>query len=82
MKINQYWFKPKRFGLGAQPTSWEGWVLTLGYIAFIIGAVRYYIPDSPGDFTWAMVLSTVALIYITKQKTEGGWKWRWGKKST
>lgn len=28
MKFNKYWFKPKRFGYGATPTTWEGFVST------------------------------------------------------
>ncbi len=27
------WFRSKRFGWGLQPISWQGWVLTVAYVA-------------------------------------------------
>ena len=32
---NQYWFKPKVFGYGATPATWEGWAITAGYCVVI-----------------------------------------------
>ncbi len=30
------WFAPKRYGYGAGlPIAWQGWVLTIGYLAVI-----------------------------------------------
>ena len=26
----RYWFRPKAFGYGANPVTWEGWAVTLG----------------------------------------------------
>jgi len=36
MKSNKYWFKPKRFGYGAEPTTWEGWALIAVFVIFVI----------------------------------------------
>ena len=32
----QYWFKPKQYGYGAVPMTWEGWAFTL-FVALLIG---------------------------------------------
>ena len=32
---NRYWFKPKVFGYGASPTTWEGWALVVAYCAVV-----------------------------------------------
>jgi hypothetical protein len=34
-----YWFGPKTIGFGTGPTSWQGWLLTLAFVVFVIGAV-------------------------------------------
>jgi len=28
----EYWFKPKRYGYGATPATWQGWAVTLGTV--------------------------------------------------
>ncbi len=30
------WFRPKRYGLGLTPASWQGWVLTVIYIGIVV----------------------------------------------
>ena len=30
------WFGRKRFGWGLQPISWQGWVLTIAYVAIAV----------------------------------------------
>jgi hypothetical protein len=45
------WFGPKRIGWGASPRSWQGWVVTLGFIAVLAAAIRWLRPllqDSTG----------------------------------
>jgi hypothetical protein len=34
-----YWFKPKSFGYGATPVSWQGWAWTLGMALIIAAAI-------------------------------------------
>lgn len=39
-----YWFGHKTFGFGMMPISWQGWLLTLGFLVFALGvtyASRY-----------------------------------------
>jgi hypothetical protein len=33
---NRYWFKPKTFGYGVTPMSWEGWLSALSYCAVML----------------------------------------------
>ena len=34
--MTAYWFKPKRYGYGATPITWEGWVVTLGTVVAMV----------------------------------------------
>ena len=79
------WFRPKRYGYGAGlPIAWQGWVLLLGY-ALAVGAVSYgalYLFDSDAEQIVALLIGvlglTGALILVSRAKTRGGWRWRWG----
>ena len=33
------WFKPKRYGYGATPITWQGWALVIGFAAAVFGLV-------------------------------------------
>lgn len=35
---NGPWFRPRKFGVGWTPMTWEGWLVTLLGIAFVTGA--------------------------------------------
>jgi hypothetical protein len=81
----RYWFRPKRYGLGATPVTWEGWAVTGGALVligvvtwFFIGATR--VPSLTAVLVWAVLVgaATVALLIVTKAKTQGEWRWRWG----
>ena len=79
----RYWFRPKRFGYGATPVTWEGWALTLGSALTIGGSViamNVWV-DRSNFFAWmiwaACVLVAVAvLVSVTRRKTDGDWRWR------
>ena len=86
-----YWFKPKTYGYGATPVTWQGWVVTLAAVAYIIGLTQVLIigPLSAGHppglltvLVWAActVTAVSALVAISRAKTDGEWKWRWGEK--
>ena len=32
-----HWFRPKTFGWGLTPITWQGWVYTLGWCLLLIG---------------------------------------------
>lgn len=81
----RYWFKPKRYGLGATPVTWEGWAFTAVVAAALIGASWYLLaghaaPSAMAVAAWAVVFVVVlsAAIAVSVSKTEGAWRWRWG----
>jgi len=82
-----YWFKPKRYGWGATPANWRGWLATFGFVviayAFFAGIVAYRSELTVGAvIAWAAGFVAVELlfIWIAWKKTDGAWRWRWGSK--
>jgi hypothetical protein len=74
------WFAPKRYGYGAGlPISWQGWALTLGYVALVI-AISVTLKDRPLQLVAIVIPLTAVLIVICARTTRGGWRWRWGEK--
>jgi hypothetical protein len=78
-----YWFKPKRYGYGATPVTWQGWVFTLATaLAMVAVSLCLRLTDKS---LWALaallifdVLAICVLVVISRRKTEGEWRWRWG----
>lgn len=83
--MQKYWFKPKRYGLGAAPSSWQGWAITLAYVAAVtalgiwFGSGEDQIAERATPFIVITLALTVLLVGIAWRTTEGGWRWRWGK---
>ena len=58
------WFRPKRYGWGLTPTSWQGWVLTGAYVgAVFVLSITLATPE-PWVFWTLLVLATVAYLLI------------------
>jgi hypothetical protein len=81
--MSQYWFKPKQYGYGATPITWQGWAVTLGIVAAMV-AVSLYLRLTERHY-WALAelltfdaLALSALFVISRRKTDGEWRWRWG----
>jgi hypothetical protein len=80
----RYWFRPKRYGFGATPVTWEGWLLTLGYAALAIGVAIGIARLVPVDRAGAgMLLGGLGIAGglfwgLARVKTNGDWRWRWG----
>jgi hypothetical protein len=73
------WFAPKRFGIGAgKPISWQGWLLTAGYV-FLAIAAALLLQKSLLAFLALLIPATLAFLVIAAVTTRGGWRWRWGK---
>ena len=74
-----YWFSAKRYGWGwGPPTSWQGWVVLIGYLALIISAT--ILLSTGGELLrLAIVIGglTVALVLVCWLKGEPP-RWRWG----
>ena len=73
------WFRPKRYGLGATPVTWQGWALVLGFAA-IAYAVIVPFRERPLVIVAIIVPLLATFITITAKTTRGGWRWRWGEK--
>jgi 4-hydroxybenzoate polyprenyltransferase len=81
--MSEYWFKPKRYGYGATPTTWQGWAVTLGTVAVMVAVslcLRLAVRNG-----WALaaliafdVAALAVLFIVSRRKTEGGFRWRWG----
>jgi hypothetical protein len=79
----EYWFKPKRYGYGATPVTWQGWAVTLGTVLAIVAASLYLRLTAESPWTLAALLMfdaavVSALVIVSYRKTEGEWRWRWG----
>ncbi|MFC1703997.1 hypothetical protein ACFL1E_04340 [Candidatus Omnitrophota bacterium] len=80
-----YWFKPKRYGWGLYPISWQGWLSTACLIGLIL--VSLY---SNGftthtatlkdllSFILDVIILSVLFIVLFREKTDGQLRWRWG----
>jgi hypothetical protein len=82
--MNTHWFKPKEFGLGATPTTWEGWAVIAAYVVVVLGATLYQIIHDksrvPSALWFAVVIgATLIVTAVSWAKTDGSWQWRWGQ---
>ena len=89
--MTDYWFKPKSHGYGATPSNWKGWAAT-GVFTLLVAVLTWVMLVAPalggnapsaGDFAiWFAVdfALIVGFVWLTKVKTEGEWRWRWGGK--
>lgn len=80
MKFNKYWFKPKGFGYGATPTTWEGWVVVIVFIIYVLSLSMLITRGEIGQYVLYLFAGIVGVAVISKKKTDGKWKWNWGKK--
>lgn len=56
------WFRRKRWGWGLQPISWQGWVLTIAYVAIAITLGATVASSQPWLF--ATLFVTVTALYL------------------
>ena len=83
--MTAYWFKPKRYGYGATPVTWQGWVLTLGTVAVMVVVSLYLRRTERHDWALAAMFAfdaaaLLALAVVVRRKTDGDWRWRWGSR--
>ncbi|MEM6333145.1 MAG: hypothetical protein AAF823_07375 [Planctomycetota bacterium] len=70
----RYWFPKKKPGWGygwGPPSTWEGWVVLLGYFVLSLGgaAVYLWVPvlsATAGFLAWTTGLSIVLLIILSR----------------
>jgi len=79
------WFRPKQYGFGFTPCSWEGLLATGLYIGGMIATLRFLprqIPDQRVGMVLTaglIILLTAAFLSICARTMEGDMRWRWGK---
>ena len=79
-----YWFKPKRYGYGATPATWQGWAFTFGTVAAMVAvSLALRLTDK---HAWALAVliafdaaAIVFLFVVSRAKTDGELRWRWGR---
>ena len=78
-----YWFKRKLFGWGWVPVKWQGWVVILAFIAFLLWSGLDL--ESVGDPTrgmliwfFARLILAIAVLITICYKTGESPKWQWG----
>ncbi len=60
------------------PIAWQGWALTLGFVAIVIWlSVRF--ADRPVVLFAALAPFAIAFMVICARTTRGGWRWRVGR---
>ncbi len=84
MDMTKKWFIAKTYGWGWVPVTWQGWAVTILYIALIVRSGRQ-LEGATGSganilpFTIQVLLATIVLLgicYLTGEKP----RWRWGSK--
>ncbi len=86
----KYWFRPKSYGYGAEPSNWKGWLATGAFILFVLAITLQWLvlPAASGQklpsdniTLWVAVVTatTAAFVWLCWIKTDGAWRWRWGK---
>ena len=80
------WFKAKRYGWGWQPSTWQGWLITLAYMVIIVVhaiMIEWWQKEfgDLGIILWTSGLIGIActLIYLCIAFGETP-RWQWGGK--
>jgi hypothetical protein len=79
------WFKAKTYGWGWTPITWQGWAITLLYIAvsfllfFRIDDSQQSASDILVNFVFVEAFLTLLLIWVCYIKGEKP-HWSWGRK--
>jgi hypothetical protein len=83
--MNAYWFRQRRYGLGAVPANWKGWAFVAAYILLLVWAMTSLTAGAhathprPLAALGVLIATTPVFVYVCWRKTEGGWRWRWGE---
>ena len=77
MSDDPSWFAPKRYGIGSTPVTWQGWAVTLGFVAIMI-ILAFTLRRHPVQLFAAVIPLITVFAVICAKTTRGGWRWRWG----
>ncbi len=78
-----YWFKPKKYGYGATPVTWQGWAVIVATVLAMVAVSLGVRLTAKSLWTLAALLIFDALaigvlVIVSRRKTDGQWRWRWG----
>jgi hypothetical protein len=73
-----YWFRPKLFGWGAVPVTWQGWAATLLLIAVSV-PIAMLAANRGMAYLALTVPLIVGYVWLCWVRTDGDWRWRWGQ---
>ena len=82
----QLWFKARPFGWGWYPSSWQGWGITIAFIAGLLGLgmrIDNIQPEESSEIVIQFLLPLavmIALLISIAYKTGEKPEWRWGGK--
>lgn len=73
------WFRPKSYGYGSGlPFKWQGWVLMAVHVGLVFGIALAF-QHQPVMVILLSLFAAVVPLPIYAARTEGGWRWRWGR---
>ncbi|HUD04309.1 MAG TPA: hypothetical protein VMR73_02335, partial [Candidatus Paceibacterota bacterium] len=81
--MKNYWFKAKRYGWGWYPTTWQGWLVMLVWVALAVGdflrinAVTHSGSDTLIIFVPQLIVLMFVLVLICFATGEKP-RWQWG----
>jgi hypothetical protein len=77
--MTRAWFKPKTYGIGVTPTSWQGWAATAVFCILIV-CDRAFAPRLGAILSWTgFAVLIAAFVGLCIVKSERPWRWRWGR---
>jgi hypothetical protein len=83
--MTEYWFRPKRYGYGVTPTTWQGWTVTFAFaaaLAISIIAMNLVVGRSNigAWLLWGVLVAACTwwFVQFSRRRTDGEWTWRWG----
>ena len=74
------WFVPKRYGYGASPANWKGWVFLAVMVAILIAARIPLVDALHAWFGLVVAIWFAAVVVVVRAKGAGAWRWRWGNR--
>ncbi len=76
--MKKIWFRRKLYGWGWYPSSWEGWVVLLIWVALFAFSMSRVDHEGIKNI-WLVFLFTGILILVCYKKGEKP-RWQWGKR--
>lgn len=82
VSMSKAWFRPKQYGYGFTPSSWEGVLAMIVYVVAVI-SICTLLPRQFSDHLMSMIITAVAVLLVTgafllvcTRTFEGDLRWR------